>query len=97
MFFFGILFLTPSKLSAQAANEIQVHASPTIGNHRTIIELHTNNTIEGNKFLPEPTDANWTNLTVEVTHGFDDNFEIGMATPQFFPPNRRPSRIFNIC
>jgi len=33
---------------------------------------------EGSKLLLEPTDANWTNFTVEVTHGFDDNFEIGM-------------------
>ena len=63
---------------SQADNEIQVYASPTIGNNATIIELHSTYTFNGSKALLAASDANWTNFTLEVTHGFADNFEIGL-------------------
>ncbi len=63
---------------SQADNEIQVYASPTIGNKATITELHSNYTFNGSTFLLDPNDARWTNFTVEVTRGFAHNFEIGL-------------------
>jgi len=72
-----LLTLTIDGLS-QADNEIQVYASPTIGNKSTILELHSNYTFNGSKFLLLASDARWTNFTVEVTHGFATNFEIGL-------------------
>ena len=65
---------------AQADNEIQVYASPTIQNKWTIFELHSNYTFKGSKFLADSKSANWTNETLEITHGFGKNFEIGFYT-----------------
>jgi hypothetical protein len=67
-------------LQAQADNEIQVYASPTIQHKWTIFELHSNYTFKGSKNLPNPKDANWENETLEITHGFGKNFEIGFYT-----------------
>ena len=72
---------------AQADNEIQVYASPTIQHKWTIFELHSNYTIEGSKFLIDPKSANWTNETLEITHGFGKNFEMGFYTFTAFDPN----------
>ena len=65
---------------AQADNEIQVYASPTIQHKWTIFELHNNYTFKGSKFLARPKDAKWYNTTLEITHGFGKNFEIGFYT-----------------
>lgn len=65
---------------AQADNEIQVYASPTIQHKWTIFELHSNYTFKGSKFLAYPELARWTNETLEITHGFGKNFEIGFYT-----------------
>ena len=69
-FFVGTAF-------AQADNEIQVYASPTIQHKWTIFELHSNYTFLGSKSLANPELAKWTNETLEITHGFGKNFEIG--------------------
>lgn len=65
---------------AQADNEIQVYASPTIQHKWTIFELHSNYTFKGSKLLPDPSLAHWTNETLEITHGVGKNFEIGFYT-----------------
>ncbi len=65
---------------SQADNEIQVYASPIIQNRWTIFELHSNYTFRGNKFLTDPKMARWLNETLEITHGFGGNFEIGFYT-----------------
>lgn len=78
LLFFGILLSLC--LYAQADNEIQVYASQTIGKNRTIFELHSNYTFRGSKFLTNPKDARWLNETIEITHGFANNFEIGFYT-----------------
>lgn len=75
-----------SLLLAQADNEIQVYASPTIQNKWTIFELHSNYTFNGSKLLPNPKSANWYNKTLEITHGFGKNFEIGFYTFTGFAP-----------
>jgi len=65
---------------AQADNEIQVYASPTIQHKWTIFELHSNYTFKGSKLLTDAKSANWVNETLEITHGFGKNFEIGFYT-----------------
>lgn len=72
--------------NAQGDNEIQVYASPTIQHNWTIFELHSNYTFKGSKLLADPKSANWTNETLEITHGFGKNFEIGFYTFTGFAP-----------
>lgn len=70
----------PVFLFAQADNEIQVYASPTIGAKRTIAELHNNYTFKGSKNLAIPKNARWLNHTLEITHGVAKDVEIGFYT-----------------
>ena len=74
-----VLFIH-SFVNAQADNEIQVYASPTIQQNWTIFELHSNYTFKGSKLLHDPKSAKWMNETLEITHGFGKNFEIGFYT-----------------
>ena len=77
----GFLFLSLQLTSlAQADNEIQVYASPTIQHKWTIFELHSNYTFKGSKLLSDPKSAKWTNETLEITHGVAKNLEIGFYT-----------------
>ena len=76
---YSFLFIRFTSL-AQADNEIQVYASPTIQDKWTIFELHSNYTFKGSKLLNDPKSAKWTNETLEITHGFGKNFEIGFYT-----------------
>ena len=71
---------------AQADNEIQVYASPTIQHKWTIFELHSNHTFRGNKFQKNPSEYKWTNETLEITHGLAKNFELGFYTFTGFSP-----------
>lgn len=77
---FIFLALCSAELKGQADNEIQVYASPTIQHKWTIFELHNNYTFRGSKLLINPGDAKWYNTTLEITHGFAKNFEIGFYT-----------------
>lgn len=76
----GYCLIISASLKAQADNEIQVYASPTIGEKRTIVELHNNYTFKGSKNLADPKDARWLNHTLEITHGIAKNVEIGFYT-----------------
>lgn len=80
------LYIIPQAM-AQGDNEIQVYAAPTIQHKWTIFELHSNYTFKGSKLLSEPHLANWTNETLEITHGFGRNFEIGFYTFTGIDPN----------
>ena len=84
--FFICPFFAVISCDAQADNEIQVYASPTIQHKWTIFELHSNYTFKGSKLLSNPKDAHWTNETLEITHGFGKNFEIGFYTFSGFAP-----------
>lgn len=77
---YAYFFAVSQPLLAQADNEIQVYASPTIGANRTIVELHNNYTFKGSKYLTTPKDARWLNHTLEITHGLAKNVEIGFYT-----------------
>lgn len=71
---------------AQADNEIQVYASPTIQQKWTIFELHSNYTFRGAKFIANPAAARWQNETLEITHGVAKNVELGFYTFTAFSP-----------
>jgi hypothetical protein len=75
-----LLLLIQSVAIAQADNEIQVYASPTIQQKWTIFELHSNYTFNGSKLLAVPKMARWLNETLEITYGIGKNFEIGFYT-----------------
>lgn len=76
----SILQLVHAVLFAQADNEIQVYASPTIQHKWTIFELHSNYTFKGSTLLADPGRAKWQNETLEITHGLGKNFELGFYT-----------------
>ena len=80
LYLFICLLFLQNFIHAQADNEIQVYASPTIQHKWTIFELHNNYTPKGSEFLSNPKDARWYNKTLEITHGFGKNFEIGFYT-----------------
>jgi hypothetical protein len=71
------IMMLPFVCFAQADNEIQVYASPTVGRNATIVELHSNYTFRGVQNLPDPKSAHYLNESIEITHGFGDNFEMG--------------------
>ena len=81
------MLLVKNFVTAQADNEIQVYASPTIQPKWTIFELHNNYTFKGSKFLVNQKVARWYNTTLEITHGFGKNFEIGFYTFAGIEPN----------
>ena len=76
---FALLFGLPQVAEAQADNEIQVYASPTIQKGWTIFELHSNYTFRGPKYVNRNA-PRWLNETLEITHGVAKNFEIGFYT-----------------
>ena len=80
------LLLIHGSARAQADNEIQVYASATVERGWTIFELHSNYTFRGSKYLANRKSARWTNETLEITHGFGKNFEIGLYTFTGFTP-----------
>ena len=86
LFSLFFLFISVSCFS-QADNEIQVYSSPTIGNKATIFELHNNYTFKGSKLLLSAKSAKWYNTTLEITHGFGENFELGFYTFAGIAPN----------
>ncbi|MCW3079748.1 hypothetical protein [Segetibacter sp.] len=86
--FLIVCSLTSSTIAtAQAENEIQVYASPTIGEKRTIAELHNNYTFNGSKNLADRKSARWVNHTLEITRGLAKNVEIGFYTFVALSPN----------
>lgn len=74
------LLLLCFEVTAQAENEIQVYASPTIQHKWTIVELHTNYTFRRLKSFNNPGDAKWFNTTLEITTGIAKNAELGFYT-----------------
>jgi hypothetical protein len=66
-------------VSAQDNYEIQVYASPTVEKGFTMVELHSNYTFNGT-LVPENNVYPSNHIlheTIEITHGFTNNFEIG--------------------
>ena len=64
---------------AQDNYEIQVYGYDTVEPHHTMVELHSNFTIDGSKTVVDgvlPTN-HAEHETIEITHGFTDWFELG--------------------
>ena len=73
------LVALPVAAPAQDNYEIQVYGSDTVPAHHTMLELHTNYAIEGERNTVDgvlPTHHAW-HETIEITHGFNDWFETG--------------------
>ena len=78
---FLLLWLTAGAASCRAQDnyEIQVYPGETVHPRSTMIELHSNYTVEGEKKVVdglEPTDGA-VHETIEITQGFTDWFETG--------------------
>lgn len=78
---FILLALVVCAIGVQAQDnyEIQVYGADTVEPHSTMVEFHTNFTINGSKV---PTDGvrptnHAIHETLEITHGFNDWFETG--------------------
>jgi hypothetical protein len=64
---------------AQNNYEIQVYGAETVAPGATMVELHSNFTVEGSKDTIDgvrPTNHAW-HETIEITHGFNEWFETG--------------------
>ena len=73
------LILVATLLRAQDNYEIQVYGSDLVDPGHTMVELHSNFTIDGSKTIVNgvyPTN-HAEHETVEITHGFNDWFECG--------------------
>ncbi|PYU84152.1 MAG: hypothetical protein DMG51_10915, partial [Acidobacteria bacterium] len=69
----------PLPANAQGNYEIQVYPYETVEPHHTMVELHSNFTLQGSKSTDDgtlPTNHQW-HETIEITHGFDSWFETG--------------------
>ncbi|HEU4574074.1 MAG TPA: hypothetical protein VFS36_03660 [Chitinophagaceae bacterium] len=77
-FWLFMLLFFYTTVSAQADNEIQVYASPITAKNVTFLELHSNYTFRGMDGLIDPKSAHYLNESVEITHGFGGNFEMGI-------------------
>jgi hypothetical protein len=78
LLFFAALFAAP-RAAAQDNYEIQVYDSETVDPGKTMVELHSNFTIDGSKTIINgvlPTN-HAEHETIEITHGFNDWFEVG--------------------
>jgi hypothetical protein len=77
----AILLATAAAMTAKAQEnyEIQVYGSETIPPHHTMVELHSNFTVDGSKTAEDgvnPTNHAW-HETIEITKGFAPWFETG--------------------
>jgi len=73
------LFCFSALLLAQDNYEIQVYPYETVAPHHTMVELHSNFTVEGSKTSVDglyPT-SHQLHETIEITHGFTGWFETG--------------------
>jgi hypothetical protein len=74
-----VLVLLPAPATAQDNYEIQVYGSELVDPGHTMVELHSNFTIDGSKQSVDgvyPTN-HAIHETIEITHGFTDWFETG--------------------
>src|ERR1700728_4660639 len=73
------LILVATLVRAQDNYEIQVYGSDLVDPRHTMVELHSNFTIDGSKTIVDglyPTN-HAEHETIEITHGFTDWLEVG--------------------
>jgi len=74
-----LLLLLAAPAAAQENYEIQVYGAETVAPRHTLVELHSNFTIQGSKTVQDgvlPTHHAW-HETIEITRGFNDWLETG--------------------
>lgn len=79
IFLFAALALAAAPARAQDNYEIQVYDAETVAPGHTMVELHSNFTLDGSKTMVdglEPTQHAF-HETIEITHGFTRWFETG--------------------
>src|ERR1700728_3804727 len=79
VFFFAAFILCASFAGAQDNYEIQVYGSETVAPRSTMVEIHSNFTVDGSKTVVDgmlPTN-HAEHETLEITHGVTDWFEVG--------------------
>ena len=87
------LIFSPVYTSAQDNYEIQVYGYDLVDPGHTMVELHSNFTIDGSKETSDgvyPTN-HAEHETVEITHGFNDWFECGFTSSLRSPKARAGS------
>jgi hypothetical protein len=75
----SLLVILSLQLKAQDNYEIQVYGSETVETGHTMVELHSNYTLNGSKTTVDgmfPTNHVW-HETIEITHGWNPWFETG--------------------
>jgi hypothetical protein len=92
-----LLILCPASARAQDSYEIQVYPSETMPRGTTMFELHSNFTARGERASVNGVAPSYHALheTVEITHGFNDWFEVGFYTFTSTQPGEGPSYIGN--
>src|SRR5437879_10632159 len=75
----GSCLLMSAAAMAQANYEIQVYPADVVEPHNTMLELHSNFTVDGSKSTTDGTlpTNHQLHQTIEITHGFNDWFETG--------------------
>lgn len=76
---FAFFLVCMPRAAAQDNYEIQVYGYDTVEPHHTMIELHSNFTIDGTKTVQDgllPSN-HAEHETIEITHGITDYFELG--------------------
>lgn len=76
---FLLVLAAPGSVRAQDNYEIQVYGSELVPTHTTMVELHTNLTVNGSKTVEDGVQPSHhaVHETLEITHGFTDWFETG--------------------
>ena len=76
----SILICLANTINAQDNYEIQVYSAPTVEKNSTMVELHSNYTLNGSKTTDQygmlPTN-HILHETIEITHGWNSWFETG--------------------
>jgi hypothetical protein len=79
IFFFAVFMLSLCPAFGQDNYEIQVYGADTVEPHSTMVEVHSNFTVDGSKTVidgVQPTN-HALHETIEITHGFNKWFETG--------------------
>ena len=76
------VLLYASSARAQGNYEVQVYGSETVDPGKTMVELHTNLTVQGSKTTTDGTlpTNHQIHETIEITHGWNKWFETGFYT-----------------
>ena len=95
LFFFLLLLILANSAIAQDNYEIQVYGSETMTKNKTMVELHSNFTFDGVQPIDKGVKStnHLAHETVEITHGFNDWFEVGFYLFNAIGDNNRTAYV----